>query len=204
MDDKEFDDRLASFLAPCSAQEAGDEATELFNQKYGEIPDDYPYAAPDLREWLMSVQDVSRLTLEQAFEAGERYGADLARESVYMSLPDQEGEAEEYGWSLVDYVRFRILEEMRTEIMADRSDASHRMAGEMPYQVIVNGKKVLVQSPLSYEAGVNSGLWDDGDSVTYQGKPIGDSRREGMLFPGGEPVELEHEMRFTAAFTGNA
>lgn len=76
---------------------------------------EYEYRAPDLDQWLAGV-DVVGVTLREAFEAGERYGADLERGALHQALAEYEDQAGEYGWSLVEYVRYRLIVERDQEL----------------------------------------------------------------------------------------
>lgn len=92
---------------------------------------DYPYRAPDLDTWLRG-RDPASVTLREAFDAGERYGSDLQRGSVFLSLPEQGGEAEKEQLPFVGYVQYRLLREQHDELPA-----------ELPYPAGYDLRRVL-------------------------------------------------------------
>lgn len=71
---------------------------------------DYKYRAPDLDAWLRENSAPKVITLQAAFEAGQRYGADLQRGAFWQSLEELDADAADDGTSLTTRIREDLLE----------------------------------------------------------------------------------------------
>lgn len=79
------------------------------------MSESYLYAASNLHEWLAD-REATEVTIRQAFEAGEAYGADLERGAMYLGLDEYPAEAEDEGMPLAEYVQYRLLRQAREEL----------------------------------------------------------------------------------------
>jgi len=71
--------------------------------------------------------------------------------------------------------------------------------------IIINHRTISVDKQVvAYEEVVKLAGQLGYPTVVYCGPRHGDVRREGLMYPGCRPVELESNMRFTVIHTDNA